>query len=116
MSPFTSSYMLICFFKDISCIIFCVDKTPRNVGHSSVEGLNGTVESDNNLTYITCMYNTTLFNLSMNYLIMYKVYTDVGGINSLKYHDCPPVRKIIHSLKLAIIPTFSRTNHGITIT
>ena len=27
---------------------------------------------------------------------MCKVYTDVGGIN----HVCPPVRKIIHSLKL----------------
>ena len=31
---------------------------------------------------------------------MYKVYTDVGGIKQL-YHVCPPVRKIIHSLKLA---------------
>ena len=28
-----------------------------------------------------------------------KVYTDVGGIKKL-YHVCPPVRKIIHSLKL----------------
>ena len=30
---------------------------------------------------------------------MYKVYTDVGGIKKL-YHACPPVLKIIHSLKL----------------
>ena len=30
---------------------------------------------------------------------MCKVYTDVGGIKYL-YHVCPPVRKIIHSLKL----------------
>ena len=30
---------------------------------------------------------------------MCKVYTDVGGIKQL-YHVCPPVREIIHSLKL----------------
>ena len=30
---------------------------------------------------------------------MCKVYTDVGGIRYL-YHVCPPVRKIILSLKL----------------
>ena len=30
---------------------------------------------------------------------MCKVYTNVGGIKQL-YHVCPPVRKIIHSLKL----------------
>ena len=30
---------------------------------------------------------------------MYKVYTDVGGIKLL-YYVCPPVRKIIYSLKL----------------
>ena len=30
---------------------------------------------------------------------MCKVYTDLGGIKLL-YHVCPPVRKIIHSLKL----------------
>ena len=30
---------------------------------------------------------------------MCKVYTDLGGIKEL-YHVCPPVRKIIHSLKL----------------
>ena len=35
----------------------------------------------------------------MKYLVMCKVYTDVGGIKYL-YHVCPPVRKIIHSLKL----------------
>ena len=35
----------------------------------------------------------------MKYLMMCKVYTDVGGIKQL-YHVCPPVRKIIHSLKL----------------
>ena len=31
--------------------------------------------------------------------MMCKVYTDVGGIKKL-YHVCPPVRTIIHSLKL----------------
>ena len=30
---------------------------------------------------------------------MCKVCTDVGGIKQF-YHDCPPVRKIIHSLKI----------------
>ena len=38
-------------------------------------------------------------NLSTNYLVKCKVYTDVGGIKQL-YHFCPPVREIIHSLKL----------------
>ena len=42
---------------------------------------------------------TTLTNLSTNYLVMCKAYTDVGGIKRL-YHVYPPVRKIIHSLKL----------------
>ena len=40
-----------------------------------------------------------LTNFSPNYLVMCRVYTDVGGIKYL-YHVCPPVRKIIHSLKL----------------
>ena len=31
--------------------------------------------------------------------MMCKVYTDVGGIKLL-YYVCPPVRKIVHSLKL----------------
>ena len=31
--------------------------------------------------------------------MMCKVYTGVGGMKML-YHVCPPVRKIIHSLKL----------------
>ena len=35
----------------------------------------------------------------MKYLVVCKVYTDEGGIKEL-YHVCPPVRKIIHSLKL----------------
>ena len=35
----------------------------------------------------------------MKYLVMGKVYIDVGGIKIL-YHDCQHVRKIIHSLKL----------------
>ena len=41
---------------------------------------------------------TTLTNFSTKYLVMCKVYSDVGGIKL--YHVCPPVRKIIHSLKL----------------
>ena len=47
----------------------------------------------NNSTY------TTFTNFSMRYLVMCRVYTDVGGIHFL-YHVCLPVRKIIHSLKL----------------
>ena len=35
----------------------------------------------------------------MKYHLMCKVYIDVGCIKQL-YHVCPPVRKIIHSLKL----------------
>ena len=42
---------------------------------------------------------TTFTNLSMNYIVMCKVYTDVGGKKQL-YHVCPPVRKIINSLML----------------
>ena len=42
---------------------------------------------------------TTLTNCSTKYLVMRKVCTDVDGIKYL-YHDCPPVRKIIDSLKL----------------
>ena len=42
---------------------------------------------------------TTLTNFSTKYLVMCKVYTDVGGIKYV-YHVGPPVRKIIHSLKL----------------
>ena len=30
---------------------------------------------------------------------MCKIYTDVGGIKQL-YHVCPPVREIIHELRL----------------
>ena len=45
-----------------------------------------------------CLY-TTLTSFKMKYFVMCKVYTDVGGIKLL-YHDCPPVHKIIHSLKL----------------
>ena len=42
---------------------------------------------------------TTLTDLSTKYPVMCKDYTDVGGIKEL-YSVCPPVRKIIHSLKL----------------
>ena len=42
---------------------------------------------------------TTLTNFTTNYLMMCKVYTDVCVIKKL-YHVCPPVRKVIHSLKL----------------
>ena len=45
------------------------------------------------------IYNTTFTNFSMKYLVMCMVYTDDCGIKQL-YHVCPPVRKIIHSLKL----------------
>ena len=48
---------------------------------------------------IYILFYTTLTNFSTKYLTMCKVYTDVGGIKWL-YHVCPPVRKIIDSLKL----------------
>ena len=55
---------------------------------------------DNEYMYVLHIYTCTTFtNFCMNYLMMCKVYTDVGGIKYL-YHVCPPVRKIIHSLKL----------------
>ena len=41
----------------------------------------------------------TLTNLSKIYLVMCKIFTDVGSLKKL-YHVCPPVRKIIHELKL----------------
>ena len=41
------------------------------------------------------MYRT---NFITKYLVMCKVYTNVGSIKYL-YHDCPLVGKIIHSLK-----------------
>ena len=37
----------------------------------------------------------------MNYLVICKALTDVGGIKKL-YHVFPPVRKIIHSLKFVV--------------
>ena len=51
------------------------------------------------LNVLDILSYTTLTNFSMNYLMVCKVYTDIGGIKQL-YHVCPPVRKIIHSLKL----------------
>ena len=42
---------------------------------------------------------TTLTNFSTEYLMMCKVYADVGGTKYLN-HVCPSVCKIIHSLKL----------------
>ena len=44
-------------------------------------------------------FYTTFTSFSVKYHLMCKVYTDVGGIKKL-CHVCPPVRKIIHSLKL----------------
>ena len=46
----------------------------------------------------TCTYST-LINVSTNYIVMCKVYTDVGGISKL-YHGCSPRRAVIYSLKL----------------
>ena len=42
---------------------------------------------------------TTLTDFNTNYLVMCKIYTDVGGISYLN-HVCQPVREIIHLLKL----------------
>ena len=54
------------------------------------------------LNFRAICYYTTLTNFSTNYLVMCKVYTDVGGINTL-YYVClhVPVHPIIHSQKLA---------------
>ena len=56
-----------------------------------------------NVEMLLCNKNnnfyTTLTNFSTKYLVMCKVYTDVGGIKQL-YHVCPPVCKIIYSLML----------------
>ena len=49
--------------------------------------------------YTVFIFYTTLTNFSTKYLVMCNVYTNVGGIKEL-YNVCPPVRKIIHSLKL----------------
>ena len=51
------------------------------------------------LFQLYAQYFTTFTNFSTKYLVMCMVYTDVSGIKYL-YHICPPVRKIIHSLKL----------------
>ena len=53
------------------------------------------------LNFRAICYYTTLTNISTNYLVMCKVYTDVGGIKTL-YYVClhVPVCTIIHSLKL----------------
>ena len=57
-------------------------------------------------TYIPIPYKglflrnyTTFTNFSTKYLVLRKVYTDLGGIQYL-YLVCQPVRKIIHWLKL----------------
>ena len=52
-----------------------------------------------NISSQAILHYTTFTNFSMKYLMMCKVYTDVGGIKQL-YHVCPPVHKIIHLLKL----------------
>ena len=52
---------------------------------------------------------TSLTNFSTKYLVMCKVYTDVGGIKYL-YHVCVPVRKIIHSLKIVYYPHVQADN------
>ena len=46
---------------------------------------------------------------------MCKIFTDKGEKNSYSM-VCPPVREIIHELKLKLVSTYRRTNHGITIT
>ena len=48
---------------------------------------------------LVIVFYSTLTLFSTKYLVMCKVNTDVGDIKWI-YHVCPPVRKIIHSLKL----------------
>ena len=57
------------------------------------------VPSARNIEYHDMQIYTTLTNFSMKYLMMCKVYTNVGGIKRL-YYVCLPVCKVIHSLKL----------------
>ena len=54
------------------------------------------IQADNQW-YNYYFYHPT--NLSTKYLVVCMVYTDVSGIKLL-YHGYPPVREIIHSLKL----------------
>ena len=58
----------------------------------------------------------TLTNFSMKYLVMCKVYTDVGVLKYLYSHVCPPVCKIIHSLKLVDYLHVQATSNDIIIT
>ena len=51
------------------------------------------------LHYVFKRFYTTLTNFSTKYLVMCKVYTDVGDIKSI-YHVYPPVCKTIHSVKI----------------
>ena len=51
------------------------------------------------LSYLNAFIYTAITNLSTEYLMKCEVYTDLGGVKYL-YHIFPPVRKIIHSLKL----------------
>ena len=79
--------------------------------------VDGTIRTKSNKQNTLCSSKTALYEFtqlvvyllhltviipplpSTKYLVMCKVYTDVGGINSYTMF-CPPVRKIIHSLKL----------------
>ena len=49
------------------------------------------------------------------YFILSKVYSDEGGLQSYAM-GCPPVREIIHSLKLVDYLQYRKTNHDMTIT
>ena len=74
---FSKPYVVNLIPKDTHLVIYMYGQTTRGI----------------TITY------TTLTNFNTKYLVMCKVYTDVGGIEQL-YHDCPHVRNIIHSLKL----------------
>ena len=86
---FVLSYPLVSFVR-IGYSMFCVGYVIYTRERSSRVYISYQTK---NMVY------TTFTNFSMKYLVMCKVYTDVGGIKEL-YHVCPPVRKIIHSLKL----------------
>ena len=68
------------------------------------------------IRYCTYCCGYSLLNILLTEcFVRLKVYTDIGSIYQL-YHVCPPVRKIIHSLKLVdyIHVQADRTAHGIT--
>ena len=85
--------------RDTSHVFYCNLFTKQNVCIlCQISVLIYTPGKKKSNKHINSLY-TTLTDFSTKYLVMCKVYTDVGGIKYL-YHVCQPVCKIIYSLKL----------------